>query len=584
MDINSLLITAAAVICLTSLASFILLLLYLGAVERAMRRKRLGDDGREEQPRELEIIALGPGTPMSELLGGAKLWRQALRARYSVVLIYTLAGLAHVVVSALAFRHAYRVAGDNRLALALGVALLWPLGQTYFTQLDKGIPTKVLAGVVYLAALFWALESVPDVIAKLADAPARFLFLMAAFVPLIKILVMNRWLRVTGVTVLVFAVSVAVGAFLAYRLDALLSAGPLVVRVATAVVVLEGSAVVGWLLVQWFALCHERKWLNDQTAVVFNLWLIQTEWLTFLMASAFGAKGLWALLSFPAYFATVRAGFYARRRLLRGRPRDVRRLLVLRTFSKGGCFEEWAGEPGRGVGARVLLGLYRIFDPNAGLLQRIEKRWRHVGSVQLIAGPDLAAAYADVDEMVGWIRGNLKDRFIKSEDDLTRRLAKLDTKPDLDGRYRVNEFFCSDWMWGRTLERLLKLDEEKCSREEKRGREEKHRQVVLVDARGLSEKRQGVIHELQKLVEDFPLGQVVVAVDGKTDMPLFEQKLAGFWKAKGAGSVNQKPGSNRLHVYHVGWSDHWFNRRSARRLFALLLRAADDGAARGEVA
>jgi len=578
MDTNLLLITAAAVLGVTSLASFVVLLLYLGAVERAMRRKRLGGDGREKPPHDIEIIALGPGTPMSELLGGKRLWRRALRARYSAVLIYVLAGLAHVVVSALAFRHAYWVAGDDGMALAVGVALLWPLGQTYFTQLDKGIPTKVAAGALYLAALYWAVRMLPEVPAELGGVRPLFLLLMAAPVPLVKILVMNRWLRVTGVTVLVFAVSVAVGVLLAYRLDATLSAGPPVVRVAAAVLLSAGSAVVGWLLVRWFALCHERKWLNDQTAVVFNLWLIQTEWLTFLMTSAFGAKGLWALLSFPAYFVTVRAGFFARRRLTGGSPCDVRRLLVLRTFSKGGRFEEWAGEPGRGGGARVLLGLYRIFDPNAGLLQRIEKRWRHVGSVQLIAGPDLAAAYADVDEMVGWVRGKLEDRFIKDEEDLKRRFDELDTRPDLDGRYRVNEFFCSDWMWGRTLERLLKFDEEKRSREGKRSH------VVLVDARGLSEKRQGVIHELQKLVEDFPLGQVVVAVDGKTDMALFEQKLADFWKAADAGSVNRKSGANGLHVYHVGWLDRWFNRRSARRIFALLLRAADDGPARGEVA
>ncbi|HWW76344.1 MAG TPA: hypothetical protein VNZ44_13185, partial [Pyrinomonadaceae bacterium] len=400
MDVNSLLITAAAVICATSLASFILLLLYLGAVERVMRKKRLGDAGSEKPPGGLQVIALGPGTPMSELLGDKQLWRRALCARYSVVLVYVLAGLAHVVVSALAFRHAYWVAGDDRLALAVGVALLWPLGQTYFTQLDKGIPTKVAAGVVYLAALYWAVRMLPDVPAELAGVRPLFLLLMAAPVPLLKMTVMNRWLRVTGVTVLVFATSVAVGAVLAYRLDAPLHAGPLVVRVAVAVLVSAGSAVVGWLLVKWFAWCYKAKWLNDQTAVVFNLWLIQTEWLTFLFASAFGARGWCALLSFPAYFVIVRAGFLVRRRLLCGEPHGARRLLVLRTFSKGGRFEEWAGGPGRGGGARVLLGLYRIFDPNAGLLQRIEKRWRHVGSVQLIAGPDLAAAYADVDEMV----------------------------------------------------------------------------------------------------------------------------------------------------------------------------------------
>ena len=53
----------------------------------------------------------------------------------------------------------------------------------------------------------------------------------------------------------------------------------------------------------------------------------------------------------------------------------------------------------------------------------------------------------DPHEFLDFIGGKLSRRFVAGEEDLSKRIEALDTAPDPDGRYRVNQFFCRPDTW-----------------------------------------------------------------------------------------------------------------------------------------
>jgi hypothetical protein len=46
------------------------------------------------------------------------------------------------------------------------------------------------------------------------------------------------------------------------------------------------------------------------------------------------------------------------------------------------------------------------------LFDALDKHWRHVGSIQMIAGPDLATTTVEPHEFLDFLRGRLARRFI----------------------------------------------------------------------------------------------------------------------------------------------------------------------------
>jgi hypothetical protein len=76
----------------------------------------------------------------------------------------------------------------------------------------------------------------------------------------------------------------------------------------------------------------------------------------------------------------------------------------------------------------------------------------------------------------------------------------MDTRPDWDGRYRVNDFFCHDDTWRTVLSRLAN----ECD-------------AVLMDLRGFSRENTGCVFEIQELVRVVPLNKVVLIIDNRTD-------------------------------------------------------------------
>jgi hypothetical protein len=189
----------------------------------------------------------------------------------------------------------------------------------------------------------------------------------------------------------------------------------------------------------------------------------------------------------------------------------------------------------RGASARepARLLLLRAF----GFRRRTERffdllgaRWRYAGPIQLIAAPDLAGRAIGPDEFLDFLGGRLRHRFIIEPGDLDRRFAELDDRPDPDGRYRVNEFFCGNDAWQPAVKRLMSDSD-----------------VVAMDLRGFSPGNQGCLYELQSLIDTVPVGRVVLLADRTTDIPFLRRALDDCRAKMAPNSPNRhRPGSLTL--------------------------------------
>jgi hypothetical protein len=145
------------------------------------------------------------------------------------------------------------------------------------------------------------------------------------------------------------------------------------------------------------------------------------------------------------------------------------------------------------------------------LFDRVVERWRLTGNTVLIAGTDLISRTLDPDDLFAFLNGQLAGRFIASEEEIPRRLAELDMKPDPDGRYRVNECYCFDSTWQAALRALVEASD-----------------VVLMDLRGFKPENRGCRFELRVLAAEPHLRRVVLLHDAGTAREAAEADLAGM--------------------------------------------------------
>jgi hypothetical protein len=160
---------------------------------------------------------------------------------------------------------------------------------------------------------------------------------------------------------------------------------------------------------------------------------------------------------------------------------------------------------------RTLL-LLRVFGDTArteSLFDRIALRWQLFGPVTMIAAPDVVARTVDPGDFLRFALGHVGASFVNTQADLDRRLATLDTTPDPDGRYRLNEFCCRDSSWQATVVALM------------------HRaDAVVMDLRGFDAKRMGCEFELRQLASRLRPEQVVLVIDKTTDRALLQGLVA----------------------------------------------------------
>jgi hypothetical protein len=138
--------------------------------------------------------------------------------------------------------------------------------------------------------------------------------------------------------------------------------------------------------------------------------------------------------------------------------------------------------------------------------------------VQLIAGSDLAMRTIDPADVLAFVTGRLKNQYVASAAEVPTRIERLDTRPDPDGRFRVNELYCLHDTWKPTLRALLSVTD-----------------TVVMDLRGFSRESRGCLYELQQIVTRIATERIVLIVDRATDRPLLEETLGLAWAEVQAG-------------------------------------------------
>jgi hypothetical protein len=328
--------------------------------------------------------------------------------------------------------------------------------------------------------LLWVLTDLPATVLLITCLSRR----VRAVGPLVLVFL---WLALIG-TLAAFSVAALDDSYLRLLIDvaSVVNLGAVAVFLTVAGVGFLVFAVLGWLALSWIRRRYDAKKISDESITVDAIWLL------FAVSHTIGLvfEGpMWVLggvAAFGAYRLCAVAGF----RWLRAQDAAGRRpvLLMLRSFSIGRDGER--------------------------LFHAIDKHWRRVGSIQMIAGVDLAWTTIEPHELLDFTTGRLARRFIDGPAALDQRMSERDLGPDRDLRFRVNDYFCYDDTWKMVLLRLVHESD-----------------TVLMDLRGFSRENAGCVFEIRELARLVSLDRVVFIVDGRTD----EQLLAATLGACRAG-------------------------------------------------
>ncbi len=424
-------------------------------------------------------------------------WRRTRDRMRTTAAVYAGAAVAYGLVLAAVWVHLAGASPGLRGFVGLAALFTWLLVPTVLTVLAAARRTQLLAGAAYVALVLLTT-------AGTGIAPIETLSLMATnILPAgIGLLALStRNLRAVGpflaVPVLLLIGGLLYSPWPAYHLMvAGLSLGAALAVGALGAVLL---GLLGFAHLAWSALRYADKRASDQMLQISQWWFFLTVVQSMLLVPAGLAAGAAAWLAYVAFRLVLATGM----RLTRPEPNPPLRLLLLRTF-----------------GAQ---------QRSEALLRRLGAHWRHLGTVQMIAGTDLAAAALEPHEFFDRLRGRLARQFIGDTEELRRRLAQLDERPDPDGRYRVNELFCHDNTWREALRELVRRSD-----------------CVLLDLRGFTCEHTGVIYEITQLVELVPLDRVVVLVDDATDDTFVRTTLAEAGRNLGPNSPNRGGGRLRL--------------------------------------
>jgi hypothetical protein len=251
--------------------------------------------------------------------------------------------------------------------------------------------------------------------------------------------------------------------------------------------------ILGWRLLKLLGHAYRTKRISDQSLKLDALWLM----FAVLQSITLSFEDWWwiftGLVAFTLYKQITRIGFNRTRS--QNNSEKPPSLLLLRVFALGQRSE-------------------RLFDI-------LSKRWLQAGSIDMIAGPDLVTSTVEPHEFLDYMGGHLSRSFINNPSVLKQRLEQRDRRPDPDGRYRVNEFFCTDDTWQMCMQRLTSDND-----------------VLLMDLRGFSQHSQGCLWELEQLLASVLLERVLFVVDETTDQELLLHWLNTLWKQIPGNSPN----------------------------------------------
>jgi hypothetical protein len=514
----SMVLIVAAILALV--ASVLILWRYRRAVIKSMRRRSRGDilvptgymppdEPHRAAHGELMFSFVSPPARSESFQRAAK-WRPWLAA-----LIYAVAGTCFAAAMTAAFLISSKMAFLPGRFLFLTWMNAWPMVLT--TNLIAAVTRRGQAVILAIYLLggtalgAYLLARSPD----LSVGQLAFLWLNANAIPsLLLLFFLNRRIRAVGSLVLVFMIFGAAGATL---LVSVAGAHPKLLRAISDFTYSIGLGaketvwglhllgfvlfgIVGWMILDALRQMYERKQISDQTITIDTLWLlfgiVNSVGLVFQ-----GARWILSgLIAFVIFKIVAAAGF---RLLCMVRKPGGPRLLLLRVFALGRRSE-------------------RLYDA-------LNKQWRTVGSIQMIAGPDLATTAVEPHEFLDFVAGKLVRRFIDSGQALDLRISQMDIEADGDGRFRVTEFFCHDDTWKLCLSRLAAESD-----------------AVLMDLRGFSASNAGCVFEINELFNLVPLQRVVFVIDGSTDQEFMRETMKQAWRQISERSPNRRISPGRV--------------------------------------
>lgn len=363
---------------------------------------------------------------------------------------------------------------------AIGLLWRWSAGRTALV---------VLAYLLAIAALVMVSSTANQ------SALAVLLWLLGgAVVPMVALVTLATSGRIRAVSPFLFPVcsSLIAASMLALEwLSQSVEAPPqsvvAVVETIGALPAIALFALLPWLVVGW-PVAGLARWLagryRDKRFSELG-YLFGVFWLVVLIGRALpathSAVGLAAFAELLAWLWVPCGLWLARAWLIP--PADAPTLLVLRVFRRD---------------AEV-----------AALFDAVVERWRQTGNTVMIAGTDLVSHTVDPDDIFAFLSGRLAERFIDTPAAVAARIAGFDLAPDPDGRYRVNECYCTDATWQAALDALVGQSH-----------------VVLMDLRGFAAANQGCRFELAVLAKAAGLRRVVVLQDAQTDRACADLEIA----------------------------------------------------------
>ncbi len=521
--------------CLSLPVSLFTMWRYRRAVVRGMQKREAISDPQPEQGREkqslsvsseLRLRVLNAHRPNNANRSGRTCMYQFKSGRRRSIMVNGFAGALFAAVMAACFLLSSHTAILPLRFILLFWSYLWPLtlviGLMVGAHIRSTIRLWVGYFVVYVLIGGWALIRSPDLtVSQLAG-----LWWSTNFIPTALLLVLLlRRVRAVGPLVLAFMTvgltgSVLVlgvgeqsGTFLRTIASFGFSLGLGANGVFFSIIMIGFGlfAVLGWVALIWIRKSYLAKQTNEQFLTSGALWLL----FGVVYAINLVFEGVWWIMSgvvaFLAWLFATRLGFRFLKAAQHAEAMNVR-LLLLRVFALGRRSE-------------------RLFND-------LSQRWRYIGNLQLIAGPDLATTTVEPHEFMAFVSGRLNRQFINTPAALDRRLADLDTRPDFDGRYRINDFFCHDDTWQSTLRRLVDTSK-----------------LVLMDLRGFSPQNAGCIFELNELVDTVPLQQVLLIMDNTTDSNFLRQTLQQAWQNQPVDSPNRKTGISEIRAFMLEEKD-----------------------------
>jgi hypothetical protein len=471
-------------------------------LEHATARQRA-----ERSPRPLAIRTVQPGGQRDP--HGRQLYERAIGRAWRSAATYAAGGAVYAVIMASALLIADGSFSPLRF-IALFFVYVWPVLLSVNIVVAARQRTKGLMFGTYFACLVLVSIGIAAVSPSVSVLEMFVPWLVYALPPTVLLIAfLSRHVRAVGPMVLAFVMIAFTGANAALAIagssDAVLGdiaaiavalgSNAIGALVAIVVVGLLVFAIFGWLANGWIRRLYLAKRISDQSMALDSMWLLfaitQSVYLAFFGPAWFMA----GLLAFAVYKVVVVSGMSLTAGSDAVSSGPVR-LLFLRVFSLGRRSEQ-------------------TFD-------YVSSYWRHIGNVQMIAGPDLATTTIEPHEFLEYLSGRLSRAFVGDADAFDARTRSLDEAQDLDGRFRVNDFFCYDDTWRMVVSRLAARSD-----------------AVFLDARGFSASNAGVAYELSELVNAVPLNRVVLAYDRTTDAQYLHRTIDRLWSDMAASSPNR---------------------------------------------